>query len=84
MTFGDILRFFANRHPDKVAVHYLDKTISYRDLNIRANRLANRFLSLGFRPNDKISILLPNCSEYIEIVFALAKIGVTGVSVNIR
>jgi fatty-acyl-CoA synthase/long-chain acyl-CoA synthetase len=84
MTVGDILRIFANRDPDKVAVYYLDQRITYRDLNIRANQLANKLTSLGFRMNDKISILLRNCSEYLEIIYALAKIGVTSVPINFR
>ncbi len=84
MTAGDILRFFANRNPDKVAIYYLDKTITYRDLNSRVNRLANRLISLGFRVDDKVSLLLRNCSEYLEIIFALAKIGVTSVPINFR
>lgn len=84
MTVGEIIRFFANRHPDKVAIHDRDKTITYGHFNQRVNRLANTFLSQGFKPNDKISIMLRNCSEYMEIVFALAKIGVTCVPINVR
>ncbi len=84
MTAGDILRFFAKRSPDKVAIHYLDKAITYRDLNSRVNRLANKLISLGFRADDKVSLLLRNCSEYLEFIFALAKIGVTSVPVNFR
>ncbi|UCH19441.1 MAG: AMP-binding protein, partial [Deltaproteobacteria bacterium] len=84
MNVGDILRFFANRHPEKTAVHYLDRTVTYKELNNRVNRLANRYLSLGYRPNDKISILLQNCIEYLEIVFALAKIGAISVPINFR
>ncbi len=84
MTAGDILRYFANRNPDKVAVYDLDKAITFRDLNNRVNRLANKFRSLGFRENDKMAILLYNRSEYIEIIFALAKIGVASVPINFR
>ena len=84
MTVGEILRFFANRHPDKVAIHDRDKTITYGHFNQRVNRLANTFLSQGFKPNENISIMLRNCSEYMEIVFALAKIGVTCVPINVR
>lgn len=84
MTAGDILRFFANRNPDKIAIYYLDKAITYRDLNVRVNKLANKLMSLGFQMNDKISILLRNCNEYLEIVYALAKMGVTSVSINFR
>ncbi len=84
MTAGDILRFFANRNPDKVAIHYFGKAITYRDLNSRANRLANRLGSLGFRVEDKVSLLLRNCDQYLEIILALAKIGVTSVPINFR
>jgi len=84
MNVGDILRFFANRHPDKPAVYYLDKTITYRELNIRANKLGNKLLSLGFRANDRVAILMCNCSEYIEVVFGMAKIGVIPVCINFR
>ena len=84
MNVGDILKFFANRYPDKPAVYYLDKIITYRELNTRANKLGNKLLSLGFRANDKIAILMRNCSEYVEIVFGMAKIGAIPVCVNFR
>jgi fatty-acyl-CoA synthase/long-chain acyl-CoA synthetase len=84
MTVGDILRYFSKRNPDKVAIYYLDKVITYRDLNIRVNNLANRLVSLGFQRDDKISILLRNCNEYLEIIYALAKIGVVSVPINFR
>lgn len=84
MTFGDILRYYSRRNPEKIAIYYLDKSITYRDLNIRVNKLANRLTSSGFHIGDKISILLRNCSEYIEIIFAMAKIGVISVPINFR
>jgi acyl-CoA synthetase (AMP-forming)/AMP-acid ligase II len=84
MNVGEILRFFADKHPDKPAVYYSHKTITYRELNIRANKLGNKFLSVGFQANDKIAILMRNCSEYVEIVFGMAKIGAIPVCVNFR
>jgi len=84
MTLGDILRYYSKRNPEKIAIYYLDKSITYHDLNIRVNKLANRLLSSGFRKGDKISILLRNCCEYLEIIFALAKIGVISVPINFR
>ena len=84
MNVGDILSFFANRYPDKPAVYYHDKIITYGELNIRANKLGNKLLSLGFQVDDKIAILMRNCSEYVEIVFGMAKIGAIPVCVNFR
>ncbi len=84
MNVGSIVTHFAKRHPDKAAIHFLEKTITYGELNHRSNQLANKLQSLGFRKNDKLALLLRNCSEYIEIFFALAKIGVVCVPVNFR
>ena len=84
MNFGDVLSFLANRHPRKPALYDRDKTISFAELNIRANKLGNRLLSLGLGPNDKASLVMRNCSEYIEIVFALLKIGAIPVPINFR
>ncbi len=84
MTFGDVLRFYSKRNPEKIAIYYLDRSITYRNLNIRANRLANKLMGSGFRKGDKISILLRNCSEYVEIIFATSKIGLISVPINFR
>ena len=84
MNVGDLLSFFSLRHPDKIALHYLDRTMTYRELNKRANRLGNKLLSLGFEDGDKVSVLLHNCIEYMEIVFASSKIGVIPVPINFR
>ena len=84
MTLGDILGYYSNKDPNKVAIYYLDKAITYRDFDIKVNRLANKLISLGFRREDKISILLRNCIEYLEIIYALAKIGAVSVPINFR
>jgi fatty-acyl-CoA synthase/long-chain acyl-CoA synthetase len=84
MNVGDLLTFFTKRHADKTALIFLDQTMTYRDLNHRVNKIGNKLLSLGFRPGDKVSLLMQNCSEYIEIIFALAKIGAIPVPINFR
>lgn len=84
MVIGDIIRTSARRLPDKLAVVFRGKRFTYGQLNDRVNRLANGINKLGFKQGDRISILLYNCNEYIEILFALAKLGITAVPVNFR
>ena len=60
MNVGDLLKFFSKRDPNKVALYYLDKAMTYEDLNRRANKLGNGLLSLGFQGNDKVAILMQN------------------------
>jgi len=47
-----------------------------------ANRCANAFLKQGTAKGDKISIMLPNCPEYLFIWWGSAKIGAVEVPVN--
>ncbi|MCF8142852.1 MAG: long-chain fatty acid--CoA ligase [Deltaproteobacteria bacterium] len=58
---------------------------TYCELNERANRLANGFRQQwGVRKGDRVSILAHNCTEYLEALFAVAKLGAILVPVNIR
>lgn len=84
MVLGDIIRTSARRLPEKLALVFRGRRFTYGELNDRVNRLANGISRLGFKPGDRISILLSNCSEYIELLFALAKSGITAVPVNFR
>ncbi|MHB1128057.1 MAG: class I adenylate-forming enzyme family protein [Bacillota bacterium] len=78
ITVGDHLRQAAVRYaarPAIVDVH-TGQRLNYRELNQRANRLANGLLGLGINRGDFASILLPNGAAIVEVYFALAKIGV--------
>ncbi len=73
--------------PNKVAMEDLAQGVklTYREFNIRCNRLANAFReSLGVKKGDRIAILALNCFQYLEALFAVGKIGAILVPVNIR
>lgn len=73
--------------PDKVAV--IDapagRRFTYRDLNQRAQRLAE-FLSidLGIKKGDRVAILAQNRIEFLDILFAAQKTGTILVPLNYR
>lgn len=58
--------------------------LSFKELNNRSNRLANAFLSQGVEKEERIGLLLGNCSEFMESYFAVAKIGAVAVPLNWR
>ncbi|MFJ8861888.1 (2,3-dihydroxybenzoyl)adenylate synthase [Streptomyces sp. NPDC102451] len=77
-TFGGVLRERAAAHPDRVAV--VDpaperRTWTYGELDERASRLAAGFAARGISPGDRVVVQLPNTAEFIEVVFALFRIG---------
>jgi fatty-acyl-CoA synthase len=73
--------------PDKTALIdvYTNRSYTYREFNKRANRLANGWRDKwGIQKGDRVGILARNRSEYLEALFAAAKIGAILVPINIR
>ena len=82
---GDILEKRAYLTPDKTA--YIDEAgqrLTFGELNARCNRTANGFLTEGIQKGDRVALLLMNGSEFVELFFALAKIGCVAVPLNWR
>ena len=69
---------------DKPAVVYGNQSLSFREVNERANRLANALIDLGLKPKDRVASLMGNCLEYVEIEFALVKGSFPQVTINPR
>ena len=61
-----------------------DRRLSYRKLNQRVNRLAGALQAKGLRHGDRCAILAYNCLEYVEVIFAAAKLGLILVPLNWR
>lgn len=81
-VFGELIEDRAERLGDKIFLRFNDQNISYKEINRYANRCANGFRGLGIRKGDKVSIMLPNCPEFIYVWFGLAKCGAVEVPVN--
>ncbi|UCD71780.1 MAG: AMP-binding protein [Syntrophobacterales bacterium] len=70
--------------PDKVAVICNEVGLTFSELNMQANKLANWLLSQGLKKGDRAVMLLPNCAEFAVAYFALMKIGVIAVILDFR
>ncbi|MDA0768676.1 MAG: long-chain-fatty-acid--CoA ligase [Chloroflexi bacterium] len=70
--------------PDREALIFEDKRITYLELQSRVNRLANSLAALGVGPGDRVATLQVNCNEYIEAYFATAKLDAVYVPMNFR
>ena len=84
VTFDKFLSLHAVTYPEKCALVFKEKRWLYRDLNARANRLANGLLDLGAKKGDRVGVLLHNGNEIAEAVFASARIGTVSISLNFR
>lgn len=70
--------------PNKTAILFEERKITYNELNNRVNCLANALIANGIHKGDRVAALLYNCPEFLEIYFALAKIGAIFVPLNFR
>lgn len=61
-----------------------DRRLGYRELNRRVNRLARYLQAMGLRHGDRCAILAYNCLEFVEVIFATAKLGLILVPLNWR
>lgn len=75
MDISKFLSEHARYRPEQLAVVFQDQRLNYRELNQRVNRAANALLALGLRKGDKVSTILPNALELLEVYWAAAKLG---------
>jgi fatty-acyl-CoA synthase len=61
-----------------------DREYTNRQFNDRVNRTAHALMSLGVAGGDRVSTIMLNSSEFLEIYFACAKIGAIMVPLNFR
>jgi amino acid adenylation domain-containing protein/non-ribosomal peptide synthase protein (TIGR01720 family) len=70
-VFGDVVR----RCPESVAVVCGDVSLTYGELEARANRLAHRLIGLGVVAEDRVGVLLERSVELVVAVLAIVKAG---------
>ncbi|MDD2735388.1 MAG: long-chain fatty acid--CoA ligase [Desulfuromonadaceae bacterium] len=85
-NIANILRKRAFMHPQKEAFVDLGcgNRLSYSEYNLGTNRAANVLVNLGVGKGDRVALLLQNSADYMELFFAIAKIGAICVPLNWR
>lgn len=71
-----------NHYPDHTAVHFMGKTMTYRELHTDAVRLANGLISLGVAKGERVAIMLPNCPQAVVSYYGVLLAGAVVVQTN--
>src|SRR6201994_645502 len=74
-TVPELLRHQASRIPDEPFVRWRGRSVSYGEFHARTDALASGLADLGVRPGDIVSVMLPNCLEFLEAWWAILKAG---------
>lgn len=83
-SFAGIIRTHGQERPDRPAIEFEGRTITFGELDTRSSQLANALAAAGVGPEDRVAFLDKNGPEFFEVTFALAKLNAVNVAVNWR
>ncbi|WPZ17619.1 long-chain-fatty-acid--CoA ligase [Geobacillus subterraneus] len=64
-TLPDYLRETAEQFGGKVAIDFLGKTVTFRELYEQALTFAHYLRRLGVKQGDRVAVMLPNCPQAV-------------------
>ncbi len=65
----------AEKHPEKTAVIYKNKKLTYGELNKKANRIANQLRNMGLKRNDIVGIMVNRSPDMLSGIMGILKAG---------
>lgn len=77
-----MMEIAARRYGRTPALHFLGRTLTYRQLEKLANRFAQSLLRLGLQRGDRIGLLLPNTPQAVICYYGILKAGGVVVFLN--
>lgn len=84
-NYGDIYEAVADALPDDApALIHAGKVTTWKEMDGRADNLAQALRGAGLNDGDKVGFYLRNHSAYMEMLFACFKARMTHVNVNYR
>jgi long-chain acyl-CoA synthetase len=81
-TFAEKFQEAVKKYPNKTALIYMGRELTYRDLDELSNQLAQYFISIGLKPDDVVGFHMPNIPAHYISIIAVQKVGCvsTGIS----
>ncbi len=74
-TISQLFEEQVEKTPNKIAIVFENKKLTYKELNEKANQLANHLRRNGTKPNDIVGIMLPRSLELLISIIGVLKSG---------
>lgn len=81
-NLGELLVISAKKHPNRTALVFGRKSITYKTLNDLTDHIASGLIGLGIRKQDRVALFLDNCPEFVIGYYAILKSGAVVVPIN--
>src|SRR2546422_1019235 len=72
----------ARRYPNRTALEFYGRRISYRQLNTLTDRFAQALVRLSVRKGERVALMLPNCPQAVIAYLGALKAGAWVVATN--
>jgi len=84
VTLASFILRAAAEHPDADAVVLAGERLTYEELARGASQWACTLVRVGVRSGEHVGILLPNGTEFMQVLFGIALAGAVAVPLNAR
>ncbi len=82
LYISDLFQETVAKYPNKVAIYFEDKTLTFKEMDQLSNKIGNHFLAQGLQRGDCVSMFMENSLEYLPVFIGLSKIGAVAALVN--
>ncbi len=82
MSLDAFLRHSAEHFPGKTAIYYENTEITYGQLDLEVDHLANGLLGLGLKHQEMVAIMLSNSPDFVRSFFGITRAGGVVVPLN--
>jgi bile acid-coenzyme A ligase len=84
ISLSRIIAHWAALQPARTVLSHEGWDVSWAEFEARTNRLARAYQQLGVKPDDFVTVSLPNGIEFFEACFAIWKAGATPQPISAR
>lgn len=72
----------ARNYSEKVAIHFMGKELTYKEVYESSLKLASYLRKLGIKKDDRVAIMLPNCPQSVISYYGVLYAGGVVVQTN--
>ena len=83
MGIASLFHQTAQEFPDKIAIEFEDRSVTFREIDLNANKAANAFQSIGIAKGDRVAQFMPNSLELVYSLVGNFKNGSIVVPMNV-
>ena len=81
-SLGELFTTSVEKHPNRVALIYFDKHITYWELDKLSNQFARALAEMDVDKGDRVALLLPNIPQFVISFYGIVKIGAIVTALN--